>query len=374
MLSALLLLFGLSWKLTAQNLPRVVQSEKHKFTTEVVIDKLQNPWGVVRLPDGRYLVTERPGAVKIFDGKDVTMLRNTPPVLARSQGGMLDIALHPDYEKNGWIYLAFSKPFERDTGLTAIVRGRLIGDTFTDVQTVFDPPAEQATRGGNHWGVRMVFDGAGHLFFAIGDRGHRPDAMNPAQYLNKVAGKVHRVRDDGAVPKDNPFVRRRNAWPTVWCYGNRNIQGMAFRPGTGQLWAVEHGPKGGDELNLLRPGLNYGWPVVSFGINYDGTRFTDKTEAPGMEPPVIHWTPSIAVGGLAFYDGELFPRWKGSAFVTALAAQHVVRLEFDGDRVVHQERLLERTGRIRDVRVFEDGAIYLVYDAPGRVVRITPAE
>lgn len=366
--------FGLMvYAQAAGSLPSKVSSEKAVFRTEVVIDGLRNPWGVVRLPDGRFLITERPGPVRLWDGKTLETLRGTPQVLARNQGGMLDVALHPRYEENGWIYLAYSKPFGDGAGLTAIVRGRLRASEYTDVETIFDPPADQATRGGVHWGVRMVFDEAGHLFFAIGDRGHRPDASNPAQNLRHVAGKVHRIFDDGRVPQDNPFFGREDAWPTVWCYGSRNIQGMAFRPGTSQLWAVEHGPKGGDELNWIRPGLNYGWPIVSFGINYDGTRFTDKTEAPGMEPPVVQWTPSIAVGGLAFYDGEHFPQWRGSAFVTALAYQMVVRLEFEGDKVVHQEELLKNTGRIRDVRVLSDGHLYLVYDEPGRIVRLLPA-
>ncbi len=357
----------------AGNLPREVRSEKVAFRTEVVVDDLQNPWGVVRLPDGRLLITERPGRVRVWDGEKLETLRGTPQVLARGQGGMLDIALHPQFEENGWIYLAFSKPFGERSGLTAIVRGKLCGLDWCEEQVVFDPPADQATAGGNHWGVRMVFDGKGYLFFSIGDRGHQPDAQNPAQSLRHVAGKVHRIFEDGRVPEDNPFFGRKEAWPTVWCYGSRNIQGMAMRPGTGQLWAVEHGPKGGDELNLIRPGLNYGWPLVSFGVNYDGTRFTDKTEAPGMEPPVIHWTPSIAVGGLAFYDAEHFPEWRGSAFVTALAQQMLVRLVFEGDRVVRQEELLKNTGRIRDVRVLSDEHLYVVYDAPGRVVRLVPA-
>lgn len=357
------------WPARAQ----VYESERHRFRTELVADGLRVPWGVVKLPDGSYLVTERGGILQHLKPEGRTQIEGVPEVWARGQGGLLDIQLHPKYEENGWIYLAFSKPLPGG-GLTAIVRGRLRENRLVDQEMVFDPPAEQATGGPNHWGCRMDFDGSGHLFFSIGDRGTAPNANNLAQQLGHVAGKVHRIFDDGRIPEDNPLVATAGAWPTIWAWGSRNIQGMKFRPGTNQLWAVEHGPKGGDELNWIRPGLNYGWPIVSFGVNYDGTRFTDQTEAPGMEPPVIHWTPSIAVGGMDFYVGEKFPQWRGNLFVTALAGQKLVRLTMNGDRVLGQEDLLVGSGRIRDVRVMTDGFIYLVYDSPGKLVRLVPAD
>lgn len=351
----------------------VVESEKHRFRVETVAEGLRTPWGVVKLPDGTFLVTERSGTLQQVGPEGLREIGGVPEVLARGQGGLLDIELHPNYEENGWIYLAYSKPMPGG-GLTAISRARLRNGTLVDHQMVFDPPENQATGGPNHWGCRMEFDGEGYLFFTIGDRGTRPDANNLAQNPGHVAGKVHRIFDDGRVPEDNPFVGQERFWPTIWAWGSRNAQGLKFRPNHGQLWAVEHGPKGGDELNLIRPGLNYGWPLVSHGVNYDGTSFTDKTEAPGLEPPVIHWTPSIAVGGMDFYQGDRFPRWEGDLFVTALAGQRLVRITLDGDRVVGQEDLLRGTGRIRDVRVFDDGLIYVVYDTPGKVVRLVPVE
>lgn len=349
-----------------------VSSEKHRFRVETVAEGLRVPWGLVKLPDGTFLVTERSGTLRHISPEGLREIGGVPEVLARGQGGLLDIELHPNYAENGWIYLAYSKPLPGG-GLTAIVRARLKDGALVDHEMIFDPPSDQASQGGNHWGCRMEFDEKGYLFFTIGDRGNRPDATNPAQNLGHVAGKVHRIHDDGRVPEDNPFIGRQGAWPTVWAWGSRNAQGLKFRPATGQLWAVEHGPKGGDELNLIRPGVNFGWPLVSFGVNYDGSSFTDKTEAPGMEPPVIHWTPSIAVGGLDFYQGDRFPGWRGNAFVTALAAQKMVRLTFEGDRVVSQEELLRGTGRIRDVRVFDDGLVYVIYDAPGKIVRLVPS-
>jgi glucose/arabinose dehydrogenase len=349
----------------------VIESEKHSFRVETLTEGLKTPWGLVKLPDGSFLITERGGTLQhLKDGK-LENISGVPEVVARGQGGLLDIELHPNYAENGWIYLAFSKPLPNG-GHTAIVRARLKGTELVGMETVFDPPEEEATGGANHWGCRMEFDGKGYLFFTIGDRGDRPTPENNAQRLDNIAGKVHRIFDDGRVPDDNPFVRTEGARPTIWCYGNRNAQGLKFRPGTDQLWEVEHGPKGGDELNLIKPGLNYGWPIVTFGINYNGQVISEKTEAPGMEPPVIHWTPSIAVGAIDFYNHDLFPEWKGNLFVTALAHQKLVRVTMEGDKVVAQEELLKGTGRIRDVRCFNDGFIYLVYDQPGKVVRLMP--
>lgn len=355
-----------------------IRSEHHDFRVETIAEGLENPWSVEKLPDGSYLISERSGRLRVVrEGKlEPEPVRGTPEVWARGQGGLLDIELHPKFAENGWIYLSYSKPV-RKGALTAIVRGRIRDGAWVDEQVIFDPPAGQATGNHVHFGCRMDFDAEGFLYFTIGDRGDRPTPENNAQRTDNVMGKVHRMHDDGRVPEDNPFVRTPGAAPTIWTLGNRNIQGLRFQPGTGLLWANEHGPRGGDELNIIRKGLNYGWPVVSYGINYNGTSFTDKTEAPGMEPPVVHWTPSIASCGMDFYRGEAFPRWKGNLFISALASQQLVRVVIEGERVVHQEVLLQGTGRMRDVRCFDDGAVTVVYDEArgggGKVVRLVPA-
>lgn len=343
------------------------------FRVETVAEGLRNPWGMVLLPDGRILATERGGALRLIEQGRLLPepVRGTPEVFARGQGGLLDIELHPQYATNGWIYLAYSKPYEKG-GMTAIVRGRLKDGAWVDQETVFEAPADEATGGPVHFGCRMEFDAEGFLFFSIGDRGDKPSPENNAQQLGNAKGKVHRITDAGKVPPDNPFAGQEGKSASIWSLGNRNIQGMRFQPGTGLLWATEHGPRGGDELNVIRKGRNYGWPVVSFGINYNGTPFTDKTEAPGMEPPVVHWTPSIAVCGIDFYAGDQFPQWKGHLFAAALAHRKVVRVVLDGEKVVQQEDLLKDSGRVRDIRCPEDGFIYVIYDEPGKIVRLVP--
>ncbi len=352
----------------------VISSEKANFKVELLTDGVERPWGMVKLPDGSFLVTERSGRLRIIrDGKLVPEpISGTPDVWAKGQGGLLDIQLHPDFEENGWVYLSFSHPRGKDA-MTKIVRGRVKEGAWIDEETIFEAPADQYTSKGQHFGCRMQFDDDGYLFFSIGDRGDVTKPENNAQQLTNAKGKVHRLHDDGRIPDDNPFVGESGSQKSIWTYGNRNPQGLRFdRNGT--LWAVEHGPRGGDELNVLRKGQNYGWPIVTFGINYSGTPISDLTEAPGMVSPVIHWTPSIAVGGIDFYSGDQFPAWDGNLFVTALAHQKLVRLEIDSAKqVTHQEILLEKSGRIRDVRAFDDGSLYLIYDEPGQIVRLVPA-
>ena len=350
-----------------------VRSQVEDFKVEVLTEELDHPWGLVKLPDGRFLITERRGSLRILDqGKLSDPVQGIPEVRAKGQGGLLDIQLHPDYAENGWIYLAYSKPSEKGA-LTAIVRGRLKGNEFTDVETIFDPPADEATDGGNHFGCRMQFDGKGYLFFTIGDRGDVTTPANNAQKLTNVKGKVHRIHDDGRIPEDNPFVNEPGARPTIWAWGNRNPQGLVYDRENDRLWETEHGPRGGDELNLIKKGLNYGWPIVTYGINYSGTPISEKTEQPGMESPIIQWTPSIAASGLTLYSGDAFPKWQGNLFAGALAHQKIVRIALDGDKVTSQEILLEKSGRIRDVRAFDDGFLYVLYDQPGKLVRLTPA-
>jgi len=354
-----------------------VQSEAETFQVETIAEGLENPWAVEKLPDGRYLISERAGRLRVVEGGKLLpeAVRGTPEVWARGQGGLLDVELHPQFAENGWIYLAYSKPLPNGA-LTSIVRGRLRDGAWADQEVVFDPPQDQASGGPVHFGCRMDFDAQGFLYFSIGDRGDQLTPENHAQKPGNVMGKVHRLHDDGRVPEDNPLAGQPGAAPTIWSLGNRNIQGLRFQRGSGLLWATEHGPRGGDELNIIRKGLNYGWPVVSHGINYNGKPFTEKTEAPGLEPPVVHWTPSIAVCGIDFYEGDAFPKWKGNLFVTALAQQRLVRVVLEGNRVAAQEVLLSGTGRLRDVRCFDDGFITLAYDQAkqggGKVVRLVP--
>lgn len=351
---------------------QVIHSEKENFKVEVVADGLDHPWGLVELPDGRLLVTERAGAMRVIEGGHLVPapVSGMPPVFARGQGGLLDVQLHPDYATNGWIYIAFSD--ERDgKGMTKIIRGKLRDMAFVDQETIFAAPAEEYTSARQHFGCRMDFDGKGHLFFSVGERGD----MKNAQMLGNAKGKVHRIHDDGRIPADNPFVKEPGTSPTIWTYGNRNPQGLRFDKTTGLLWESEHGPRGGDELNIIEKGKNYGWPTITYGINYDGTPITDKTSAPGMEQPVTYWVPSIAVSAIEFYHGDRFPKWKGDLFAGALAHQKLVRMELgENNTVTHQEILLEKSGRIRDIQCLRDGAITIVYDDPGKIVRLVPAD
>ena len=353
----------------------VIDSSAHRLRVETVADGLDHPWAAAQLPDGRFLVTERGGRLLLVDSPGATPreVGGVPAVAARGQGGLLDVVLHPDYDENGWIYLAYSKPLGGGS-LTAIARAKLHDDRLTDLEMIFDPPADQATESGLHFGCRMAFDGRGHLFFSIGDRGGPTNANNLAQSLSSVIGKIHRVHDDGRIPSDNPFVGKKDAMPSIWAYGSRNAQGLVYDAASARLWETEHGPRGGDELNIIRKGANYGWPLAGHGINYSGTTITEHKSLPGMEDPVVQWTPVIAASGLALYRGDKFPRWRGNLFAGGLVSKRLVRIELNGAAVTEQEVLLQGTGRIRDVRSFDDGFLYVVYDDPGKVVRLVPAE
>jgi len=351
-------------------LDAVRSSEKHAFRLETVADGLDTPWGLEFLPDGRMLFTERPGRLRILTpGRGLgEPIRGLPQVWVRQDGGLLDVALHPDYARNGWVYLGYSTQGRGETSMTAIVRGRIKGGAWVDQEFVYQPAPEVYGEANDHYGLRLLFDRAGHLLYSIGDRGRQDDA----QSLSGPSGKVHRVLDDGSVPKDNPFVGRRGALGSIWSYGHRNPQGLAFHPVTGELWASEHGPRGGDELNRVEAGRNYGWPAVTYGINYDGTPITDKTEQEGMEPPIVQWTPSLAVCGIAFYTGDRFPGWKNDLFVAGLVGKQLRRVVIDGNRVVHQEVLFRGLGRVRDVVDGPDGYLYVALNQPGRIMRIVP--
>lgn len=353
-----------------------IRSERHTFRLETVADRLSTPWGMAFLPDGRLLFTEKSGQLRIVENGvlHVDPIRGTPAVRDSGQGGLLEVAVHPRYAENGWIYLAYSDPATRDgqaVSLTKIVRGRIRDDAWVDQQTIWQAPLELYRPGGGvHFGCRIVFDRDGYLFFSHGERGRQDDAQN----LALPNGKVHRIHDDGRVPADNPFAQKAGAFPSIWSYGNRNPQGLAIDGRTGLLWETEHGPRGGDELNIIRRGANYGWPVISYGMNYSGSPVTAFTAKEGMEQPVTHWTPSIAVCGIDFYTGDAFPEWKHHLLVTALQQQELRRVVIEGNRVTHQEVLLKDLGRVRDVQTGPDGAIYVALNQPDRIVRLVPVK
>jgi aldose sugar dehydrogenase len=331
---------------------------------------LSHPWALAFLPDGAILISERPGRLRIFrDGKLLSEpVPGLPDITATGQGGLLDLAPHPDFEDNRWLYFTYAAT--AGSGVTTrLARARFDHDRLQDVEVLFT--AEPASRGGRHFGSRIVFDGAGYVFLSVGDRGDLPRA----QRLDDHAGSIIRLHDDGRVPEDNPFVGRADARPEIYAYGVRNPQGMTLHPETGMLWEHEHGPRGGDEINIIEPGLNYGWPVISHGIDYSGAVIGEGIrEKEGMEQPLHHWTPSIAPSGMAFYQGDAFPDWDGDLLVGALAHRHLARLSLDGDAVVSEVRMLEgQNRRIRDVRV-RDGLIYVLTDHdPGELLRIEPA-
>ncbi len=355
--------------------PQVVRSERGPVRVSTLATGLEFPWSLAFMPDGRMLVTERPGRLRIL-GKDGALdphpVDGLPRVAVVGQGGLLDVALHPAFASNRWVYLSFASGDADGVG-TEVVRGRLVEQSgrarLEDVQSLFRM-APRSTRG-QHFGSRLAFDAKGFLYITLGDRGE----MQRAQRMDDHAGSVIRLHDDGRVPADNPFVRTPGARPEKFTLGNRNIQGAAIHPATGELWTHEHGPQGGDEVNVIRAGRNYGWPVITYGVNYGiGTRIGEGTARAGMEQPLARWTPSIAPSGMAFYTGNAFPGWKGNLLVGALRGQALHRLELDGEKVVHEERLLQGQARLRDVRVGPDGLVYLLTDErTGRLLRLDPA-
>ena len=344
----------------------------YRFRLETVVAALALPWSVDFLPDGALLMTERGGTLRVFrEGVLSEPVSGTPEVWARGQGGLLEVALHPDYANNAWVYLGFSASGgERDgkaQGMTKIVRGRIHDGMWIDEQVIFEVPFEYHRSAGVHFGTRLAFK-AGYLYFSIGDRG----AMQMAQDLSQPNGKIHRVHDDGGIPEDNPFVSDASAYPSIWAYGNRNPQGLDLHPLTGELWESEHGPRGGDEINRIQSGGNYGWPVITHGMNYNGKPIASQTAAPGMEQPIHYWTPSIAVCGIDFYEGDRFADWKYDLFVGGLASQELHRLTIQAGEVVADEIILKNVGRVRDVASGPDGYIYVVLNGDDRIVRLVP--
>ncbi len=337
----------------------VFSTEQHNFRFEKIAEIDDILWSIAFLPDDSILFTQRSGKLWHLKNGVKTEIKGMPKVRAVSQGGLLEVAPHPDYEKNGWIYLSFSqdagaKIDGKEASMTAVVRGRIKNNKWVDQEDIFIVPPKFHTIKGGHYGSRFVFDD-GYLFFSIGDR----QEGDPAQDLTVPHGKIHRIHDDGRVPRDNPFVRQKNAYKSIWAYGNRNPQGMDSHPLTGDLWATEHGPRGGDELNLIQKGLNYGWPVITYGMNYDGTPWTEFTHKDGMEQPAHYWLPSIATAGVDFYEGDGFPEWKYDLLATGMSAEELQRIVIKDRKVVHVETILKKQGRVRDVATGPDGMIYV---------------
>ncbi len=349
-----------------------VKTETGTVVLTEVARGLENPWSLAFLPDGRMLVTERPGRMRLVSpsGALSAPLAGLPAVHASGQGGLLDVVLSPGFATDRLIYFSFAQP-TAGGARTAVARARLDADALRlqDLRVIFaqkdDPP------GSHHFGSRLVFGRDGTLFVTLGERFNHRDR---AQDLDSHLGKVVRINPDGSVPADNPFVGRAGALPEIWSYGHRNVQGAALHPQTGALWAHEHGPQGGDELNILLAGRNYGWPQITFGREYvTGFRIGEGTERADVQPPLKQWTPSIAPSGMAFYTADVFPRWKGNLFIGALKYRMLVRLVLDGDKVTHEERLLADQGmRIRDVRQGPDGRLWLLDDSNGRILRLDP--
>ena len=357
----------------AQEGTSVFKSEKHAFRVATLVTGLENPWSVAFLPDGRMLITELGGRLRLVGQSfqlDPKPIEGLPEIVAQGQGGLFDVVLHPQYAQNGWIYWAYNAPGSGGWG-TALARGKLQGKRMTEVQELFS--MQPKTRSSYHFGGRIVFDTSAMLYLTLGDRGDK----DRAQKLDDHAGSVIRLHDDGRVPADNPFVKRAGAFAEKWTLGNRNMQGAALHPITGELWTHEHGPQGGDEVNVMRSGLNYGWPVITYGVNYGlGTKIGEGQVKAGMVQPLQVWVPSIAPSGMAFVSGSQFPQWQGNLLVGALRGQMLVRLTLDGEKVLNEERLLQgRLGRIRDVRMGPDGIVYLLTgEAQGSLLRLEPVK
>ena len=358
----------------AHPLPQDPQrGEVQTWRAELIAEGLDVPWSMAFLPDGSLLVTDRGGTLhRVVDGRIGPPATGLPKVWVRDEGGLMSVVPHPGYAQNGWLYLSFSDPGEGDTAMTRIVRGRLRGNAWVDQETIFAAPHESYTDNGTNFGGRLVFDGD-YLFFSVGERG----AVGQAQDLSRPNGKIHRVFHDGRIPPDNPFVAVPGAVGSIWSLGHRNPQGLALDPVSGGLWESEHGPRGGDELNHIGRGLNYGWPLITHGLNYDGTPISPRTEQAGLEQPVVHWTPSIAVSQIHFYTGAALPCWKNNLFVGSLAQQELYRMVVEGARVTHQELIFKGLGRIRDIKTGPDGLLYVLLEIPGpppgRLIRLRPA-
>lgn len=355
---------------TSADEKQVINSEKLSFTLSTVASGFAVPWAMAFLPNGDLLVTDRIGELRII--RDDKLLpkpvTGVPEVLAGGQGGLLDLELHPDFDSNGWIYLSYVSPKQKGEsgrgGNTALMRARLSNSSLVDQELLFKAKPNYTSK--RHYGGRIVFDADNHVYLTVGDRGSR----DKVQRLDNYLGKIYRLLDDGRIPEDNPYVATENAVAATWTYGHRNPQGMAVHPQTGDVWAHEHGPKGGDELNLISTGKNYGWPSITYGVNYSGTSITEEQAKDGMEQPITYWVPSIAPSGMSFVDSKPFTAWNQNILVGSLKFAQVRRLEMDGNKVVHEEILLNGIGRVRAIEQGPDNHIYIAVEGPGRIVRL----
>jgi glucose/arabinose dehydrogenase len=353
--------------------PAQLESTDYTMKTEVWVDNLEIPWAIVFLNKDTALITERPGFLRVVvKGKLVKdPVSGTPRVLHEGQGGLMDVNIDNEYTGNGWIYLSYSHEIEQRKGenrppaMTRIVRGRIRDMKWVDEELIYEAPHETYWTTRHHYGNRIVFDRKGYLYFSIGERGAQDHAQDPS----RPNGKIHRIWPDGRVPDDNPFAKV--GLPTLYTLGNRNPQGISVHPETDEIWAAEHGPLGGDELNLIQKGVNYGWPVITYGRNYNGSSITEFTSKEGFAQPILYWKPSIAVCGIEFYQGEAFPKWKNRLLVGALKYEDVRILNIVEDRVLHQEVILKNFGRVRDVGLDPDGNVYVVVNKPDRVIKLS---
>jgi glucose/arabinose dehydrogenase len=351
------------------------------FDVVTVVEGLQNPWSVAFLPNGKMLITERPGRLRVLgtDGKLSEPVAGLPAVFARSQGGLLDVVLDPAFAKNNIIYWSFAEPRENNENNTAVAKGKFVDDAAAprveNVQVIYHQ--RPSMNSPLHFGSRLVFGRDGTLFVTQGDRSIIPGRMQ-AQKLDSGLGKIVRINTDGSIPKDNPFVGKEGVLPEIWSFGHRNVQAAALNPATGELWEIEHGTRGGDEINIARKGKDYGWPTIAYGIEYQGGPITGGIQQQeGMEQPIYYWDPIIGPSGMTFYDGSLFPQWKGSLFVGGHGSRDLVRLSINGEKITGEERLLKDLGpkgeAIRDVRTGPDGALYLLTDgAQGKLLKLVP--
>lgn len=360
-------LFALHGKLIlgaeAEELKANLLPDKQSLEIKPYALGLKNPWGMVFLPDGRLLVTEKAGELRVIRGGKLTekSISGLPEIWHHGQGGLLDIALHPNFKENSLVYLSYAyKLPNKSLGSTAVLRARLVEDSLHDVEVIYQ--AKPSTSAGHHFGSRLAFDAEKFLYFSIGDRGERETFP---QDVTQDGGKIYRLHDDGTIPKSNPFVSTSSAKGAIFSYGHRNPQGLAIDPRDGSLWSHEHGPKGGDELNLIQAGKNYGWPLISYGRNYSGTSFTDFVAKPGMEQPKTHWTPSIAPCGMSFIQGDRYPGWEGSLVLGSLKFGYLVRVSIKDSKVTEQEKIASGIGRVRNVIQGPDGLLYVGVEGRG---------
>ena len=347
--------------ISQENPPLIETPDQTGYATELIVDGIDIPWGMDFIDETEFLVTDKKGILYHVKNGVKTEVSGLPKVYVRGQGGLLDVALHPNFKSNKIVYLAISVNLEGDEGgNTAIYSGTFEKFKINNMKLLYK--AVPNTKKGQHFGSRIVFDDKGHLFFGVGDRGNRD--VNP-QDIKNDGGKIYRLNLDGSIPNDNPFVNKQGAKKAVYTYGNRNPQGLIFHPITGELWEHEHGPKGGDEINIIEKGKNYGWPVITYGINYSGTSITDKREMPGMEQPLYYWVPSIAPSGMAFSTSDIYKDWKGDLFVGSLKFKYLERLVIRDKKVIKREKILDEIGRVRNVKEGPDGYLYIGVDGKG---------